>query len=77
MRAIDLALAGNWDEAHAIVQKLEGDPRANHIHGLLHRKEGDEANARYWFRRAGVDSRDREEPDSVLSKLRDELKRQP
>ena len=40
-------------EAHAIFQEAHGDPGA-YWHGMLHRREGDFDNARYWFRRAGV-----------------------
>lgn len=52
-RAIDLAVAGSWDEAHAIVQRDEADPTAAWIHAVLHKIEGDLGNARYWYRRAG------------------------
>ena len=40
-------------EAHAIFQEAKDDPGA-YWHGMLHRREGDFDNARYWFRRAGV-----------------------
>ena len=40
-------------EAHAIFQEASGDDGA-YWHGMLHRREGDFDNARYWFRRAGV-----------------------
>ena len=40
-------------EAHAIFQEASDDPGA-YWHGMLHRREGDFDNARYWFRRAGV-----------------------
>jgi hypothetical protein len=53
IRAVDLALAGNWDGAHAIVQRHEADADACWIHALLHKIEGDEANSRYWYRRSG------------------------
>ena len=42
-----------WDKAHAIVMGMR-DKLAFHIHGLLHRIEGDLDNARYWYDRAGV-----------------------
>ena len=51
-QALDLAREGRWDEAHRIVQQL-GDPMSCAIHGYLHRVEGDESNAGYWYRRAG------------------------
>ena len=52
-RACDLALAGQWAEAHAIVQRDEVDQGACWIHAVLHKIEGDAANARYWYRAAG------------------------
>ena len=41
-----------WDTAHEIVQ-ARNDAMAARIHAYLHRKEGDDWNARYWHRRAG------------------------
>ena len=40
-------------EAHAIFQEASDDV-GSYWHGMLHRREGDFDNARYWFRRAGV-----------------------
>lgn len=42
----------NWKKAHALIQDLE-DKDAAWIHAYLHRKEGDNWNADYWYRRAG------------------------
>ncbi|QQS48207.1 MAG: hypothetical protein IPM66_06085 [Acidobacteriota bacterium] len=42
---------GDWKRAHEIVQEIE-DERAALVHAYLHRREGDEDNARYWYRRA-------------------------
>lgn len=42
---------GDWDTGHTIIQDIN-DRRAAHIHAYLHRKEGDEWNARYWYNRA-------------------------
>jgi hypothetical protein len=42
---------GDWDTAHEIVQDLS-DKDAARVHAYLHRREGDEGNARYWYRRA-------------------------
>ena len=44
---------GDWTTAHEIVQELN-DRGAARIHAYLHRKEGDESNARYWYRQAGT-----------------------
>ncbi len=52
-RAVELALAGNWDGAHKIVQEDEDDATSCWIHAVLHKIEGDASNARYWYRRAG------------------------
>jgi hypothetical protein len=52
-RAVDLALGGDWQAAHLIVQEYEGDATASWIHAVVHRMEGDLPNARYWYRRCG------------------------
>ena len=44
---------GNWDRAHACAQVDVADRRAAWAHAYLHRREGDLANAAYWYRRAG------------------------
>ena len=43
---------GNWAQAHELVNDLE-TPEAMAVHAYLHRKEGEEWNANYWYRRAG------------------------
>ena len=43
---------GDWERAHDIVQEIETDS-ASLVHAYLHRREGDESNARYWYRQAG------------------------
>ncbi len=43
---------GDWVRAHALVDALETtDGMA--VHAYLHRKEGSNWNADYWYRRAG------------------------
>ncbi|MCC7282103.1 MAG: hypothetical protein IT556_06945 [Acetobacteraceae bacterium] len=44
---------GDWQAAHQAVQAHEGEPQSDWVHAYLHRKEGDNANAGYWYRRAG------------------------
>jgi hypothetical protein len=61
----------DWETAHKIVQNLP-DSAAARIHAYLHRKEGDDWNARYWHRRAGTafpDSMTLEEEREMLVKM--------
>lgn len=51
--AVELARAGDWHAAHAIVQLDETGELACWLHACLHKIEGDEANACYWYRRSG------------------------
>jgi hypothetical protein len=44
---------GDWNKAHECAQADEGNPSCDWVHAYLHRKEGDESNAGYWYRRAG------------------------
>jgi hypothetical protein len=53
IEAVELALAGKWEDAHAIVQRHEDDATACWLHACLHKLEPDEANSRYWYRRSG------------------------
>jgi hypothetical protein len=50
-QAVALALTGDWQAAHLIAQKYEDDDVASWIHAVIHRMEGDLANAGYWYRR--------------------------
>jgi hypothetical protein len=43
---------GDWEAAHRVAQDVD-TPDGAWIHAYLHRKEGDAANAGYWYRRAG------------------------
>jgi hypothetical protein len=43
---------GNWAAAHALVDELE-NAQGMAVHAYLHRKEGEEWNADYWYQRAG------------------------
>lgn len=42
---------GDWKQAHAITQDISG-PDGAWVHAYLHRKEGDEGNAGYWYGQA-------------------------
>lgn len=54
LKALDLDKSGEWEAAHAVSQE-EDTPEAHWLHAYLHRKEGDLANAAYWYQRAGRD----------------------
>ncbi|MGD9951741.1 MAG: hypothetical protein AB7S87_04060 [Burkholderiales bacterium] len=51
-KALALLRAGDWQTAHAMVQKDEDSPLACWAHGIVHLMEGDTSNARYWYREA-------------------------
>ena len=42
---------GDWEKTHDLVNDLEGKEAAR-MHAYLHRKEGDQSNASYWYNRA-------------------------
>ena len=57
--ALTLALSGlwwdakgDWARAHESAQQDEGTD-GSWVHAYLHRKEGDQNNAAYWYGRAG------------------------
>ena len=75
VRAIDLALGGDWEAAHAVVQRDEADPTAAWIHAVLHKIEGDAGNARYWYRRAGRMEHVNDDPQVELAAIRGSLAR--
>ncbi|QDT11225.1 hypothetical protein [Planctomycetes bacterium K23_9] len=45
-------LAGDLDRSHTISQDLPS-AEGSFLHGIMHRREGDFGNAKYWFRRVG------------------------
>ena len=42
---------GHWENSHNIAQEIHSN-LGNWIHAYLHRKEGDDWNAGYWYSRA-------------------------
>ncbi len=52
LRALWLDANNDWEGAHSAAQSDSGQDGA-WVHAYLHRKEGDLANAGYWYRRAG------------------------
>jgi hypothetical protein len=51
LRALWHDARGDWPAAHACAQADPGRGGA-WVHAYLHRKEGDESNAAYWYQRA-------------------------
>ncbi len=52
LKALWFAKAGRWHEAHDLCQEIPGSA-GSWIHAWLHREEGDQGNAEYWYARAG------------------------
>ncbi len=52
LRALWHDARGDWKLAHEIAQDID-DRTGAWVHAYLHRREGDAANAAYWYRRAG------------------------
>lgn len=67
LRALWFDGRGSWEEAHKLVQDLANSDAA-WIHAYLHRKEGDIANADYWYQKAGK-LRPAEPPDQEWETL--------
>jgi len=60
LRALWLDARGDWEGAHTLAQEATsasasaaGGRDGAWVHAYLHRKEGDEGNAGYWYSRAG------------------------
>ncbi len=43
---------GNWEKAHQLAQGVNNTDGA-WVHAYLHRKEGNDGNAGYWYSRSG------------------------
>ena len=52
LRALWFAAHGEWQSAHEEAQE-GSDADCAWVHALLHREEGDQSNAAYWYRQAG------------------------
>ena len=52
VEALWYAANGLWERAHEMAMKHD-DTAGAWVHAYLHRVEGDEDNARYWYGRAG------------------------
>ncbi len=71
LTALWLDAKGDWDAAHEAAQ-AQADTTGAWVHAYLHRVEGDQSNAAYWYRRAGkavATAPLNEEWDSIVSAL--------
>ena len=59
LKSLWWARRGEWDTAHKIAQDIPSRD-GSWVHAYLHREEGDDSNAGYWYSRAG-------KPHSTLS----------
>lgn len=73
LEAVRRAREGDWHGAHEIVQRHEGDARADWIHAVLHRIEGDSANAEYWYRRCASIASRAASPQAELVRIAEQL----
>lgn len=64
--------ARDWQAAHAIVQDSAA-PLESWAHGIVHLIEGDESNARYWYRRAGREFPGMDAINAEIAALKAEL----
>lgn len=44
-------LNDDWKKAHDLVEPLDPDQTANYWHAIVHRREGDFWNSKWWFRK--------------------------
>ncbi len=67
LKALWHAGKGDWNKAHDIAQEIHST-EGSWIHAYLHRKEGDDGNAAYWYNRAG-----KKFPDNTLEQEWEEI----
>jgi hypothetical protein len=56
VRAVLHLMNDDIARAHAIAQAADGDPTLDYVHAIVHRRDGDWDNSKYWLSRAGAHS---------------------
>jgi hypothetical protein len=51
LQALWYEAKGDWGKSHELAQDVN-TPDGSWVHAYLHRKEGDQFNAQYWYKRA-------------------------
>lgn len=72
-QALLLLERGDWQAAHAIVQRDEDSALSCWAHGIVHILEGDLPNARYWYGEAKRDFPARPSAPGEIAALRTAL----
>jgi hypothetical protein len=72
LKAVELALTGEWNAAHNLVQQYEDAATA--ACAALHKVEGDLSNARYWYQRANQMKHVEDEPRAELIIIQAEIR---
>jgi len=67
LQALWYEAKGDWKKSHELAQDVN-TPDGSWVHAYLHRKEGDQFNAQYWYKRAN-----RKMPDCSLDKEWEEI----
>jgi hypothetical protein len=73
---IALLRSRNWQAAHEIAQE-SSEPLAAWAHAIVHLIEGDEANARYWYGKAGRAFPGMDAIDAEIEALEDDMVHEP
>lgn len=74
--SVALLRSRKWEAAHEIAQASK-EPLAAWAHGIVHLIEGDESNARYWYREAGRAFPGMDAIDAEIDSLEKDLVHEP
>ena len=75
LRAVECALSGDWESAHELAQRHEGDATADWLHAVLHKIEGNGENSRYWYARVAHTFEEYADPRAELAAIRASISR--